>query len=103
MPISSMPPIPAVVSIATEQLEETQNPFARRSPNPRARGSFWDLFEKRGPRSAHDLGSGVIISSEGYVLTNEHVIRQARRISITLADGRVFDARVVGALSLIHI
>jgi S1-C subfamily serine protease len=39
----------------------------------------------------------VIISAEGYILTNEHVIRQARRISITLADGRTFGARVVGA------
>ncbi len=88
---------PAVVSIATEHLEETQNPFFRRAPNPRSQGSFWDLFERRSPRSSHDLGSGVIISSQGYVLTNEHVIRQARRISITLADGRTFDARVVGA------
>jgi len=88
---------PAVVSVATEHLEETQNPFSRRGPSPRSQGSFWDLFERRGPRSTHDLGSGVIINSEGYVLTNEHVIRQARRISVTLADGRVFDARVVGA------
>ena len=88
---------PAVVSIATEQLEKEQNPFSRSSPQPRSGSYFSDLFDRRAPRASHDLGSGVIISPEGHILTNEHVIRQARRISITLADGRTFQATVVGA------
>ncbi len=42
------------------------------------------------------LGSGVIINDEGYILTNEHVIRQADKITVTLSDGREFKAEVKG-------
>lgn len=41
-------------------------------------------------------GSGVVISTDGYVLTNHHVISGARAINVTLADGRIFAADVVG-------
>ena len=41
-------------------------------------------------------GSGVIMSSEGYILTNEHVVRDARSIEVTLYDRRVYRAKVVG-------
>ena len=88
---------PAVVSIATENLQEGQNPFSRQVPRSGSRRYFSDLFESRGQSSFYDLGSGVIISPEKHILTNEHVIRQARRITITLADGRSFAARIVGA------
>jgi len=88
---------PAVVSITTEHLEEVQNPFSRLSPNPNPERFFSNLFDERAPSSTHDLGSGVIISAQGHILTNEHVIHRARRVSITLADGRSFAARVIGA------
>jgi len=88
---------PAVVSVATERIENLRNPFYSQTPNPRSGGYFSDLSDPRARRSAHDLGSGLIISPEGHILTNEHVIRQASRLSITLADGRSFEARVVGA------
>ena len=42
------------------------------------------------------LGSGLIIDSQGYILTNEHVIAGADKIKVTLSDGREFDAEVVG-------
>ncbi|MDX2217802.1 MAG: trypsin-like peptidase domain-containing protein [Burkholderiales bacterium] len=42
------------------------------------------------------LGSGVVVSEDGYILTNEHVIESASEIQIALADGRVFPAKVVG-------
>lgn len=42
------------------------------------------------------LGSGVILSSDGYIVTNNHVIDGAARLEITLNDNRTFDARVVG-------
>ncbi len=42
------------------------------------------------------LGSGVILSSDGYLVTNNHVIDKARRLEVTLNDNRTFDAEVVG-------
>lgn len=43
------------------------------------------------------LGSGVIISSDGYIVTNNHVIDNAERLEVTLNDNRTFDATIVGA------
>ncbi len=43
------------------------------------------------------LGSGVVMSSRGYILTNNHVITNAQQIEVLLADGRQFEARVIGA------
>lgn len=56
---------------------------------------MWDRFF---PPRTRTVGSGVVISSDGYILTNYHVIRNALRdgITVTLDDKRMFDARVVG-------
>lgn len=88
---------PAVVNITTEQMARTQSPFRPQAPNPYFERYFSELFEPRAPRTLQNLGSGVIISAKGHVLTNEHVVARATRISVTLADGRGFDASVVGA------
>lgn len=45
----------------------------------------------------HAVGAGFIFSANGYIVTNEHVIRGATRIEVTLVDGRIFVARIVGA------
>jgi len=57
--------------------------------------SMWDRFL---PPRARTVGSGVVITTDGYILTNYHVIRDALRdgITVTLDDKRTFDARVVG-------
>lgn len=47
-------------------------------------------------RTLREVGSGVIISKDGHILTNHHVIRQAETIKVTIADGREFDAEIVG-------
>lgn len=67
----------------------------RGSADSDERDSMWDRFL---PPRARTVGSGVVISSDGYILTNYHVIRDALRdgISVTLDDKRIFDARVVG-------
>lgn len=57
--------------------------------------SFYDQFTGGGLRST-SLGSGVIVSGEGYIVTNNHVIDDASKIQVTLADKRQFEARVVG-------
>jgi serine protease Do len=44
----------------------------------------------------HGLGSGVIISKDGYILTNNHVVDGAKQVKVTLPDGRAFTAKVVG-------
>jgi serine protease Do len=47
-------------------------------------------------RQAQGMGSGVIVSSDGYVLTNNHVVAEAKEIKVTVSDKREFDASVVG-------
>ena len=48
-------------------------------------------------RAQHGLGSGVIVSAEGYILTNNHVVKDASEIRVAMADGREFPAKLVGA------
>jgi Do/DeqQ family serine protease len=64
---------------------------------------FREFFDQRGgvpqpppERRAHGLGSGVIISNDGYILTNHHVIDGADQIKVDLNDNRTLDAKLVG-------
>ena len=59
---------------------------------------FGDMFGMPDvqPRPSRGSGSGFIISGDGYVLTNNHVVEDANRVTVTLTDNRVFDAEVVG-------
>ena len=47
------------------------------------------------PRNQNSLGSGVIVSTNGVVVTNYHVIKQADQVKIALADGREFEADII--------
>lgn len=86
---------PAVVNIASE-IAERPNPFQRRRGG--ADNLFRDFFGgDRRQEKRQSLGSGVIIKSEGVVLTNEHVVARATNVTITLADRRTFEVDVVGA------
>jgi Do/DeqQ family serine protease len=88
---------PSVVSITTEQTVSRPSPFRPFGGDPFFDQFFRDFFEPRLPQTAQSLGSGVLIDAERRVLTNEHVVARANRIRVSLADGREFDATLVGA------
>jgi serine protease Do len=88
---------PAVVNITTEQVVQQQNPFGQLSGDPFFDRFFQDFFEPRMPRTLENLGSGVLIDAARHVLTNEHVVARATRIKVAFADGREFDATLLGA------
>jgi len=89
---------PVVVNISTEAVIEEQ-----RSPFPFPRDPFFDdffrdFFEPRPRRYTRtSLGSGVIVGTDGVIVTNAHVILRSSRIHVTLADEREFDAEMIGA------
>ncbi|OYW38942.1 MAG: 2-alkenal reductase [Hydrogenophilales bacterium 12-61-10] len=85
--------IPAVVNIFTQQT--IRSPAHPAQQDPVFRYFFGDRQEAR-PRQASNLGSGVIVSPNGYILTNHHVVEAADEIQVALADGRSLPARVVG-------
>lgn len=60
----------------------------------RVRRSMFDMGMERTVPAG--LGSGVIISDEGYIATNNHVVQQAQKLLVKLTDGREFEARVIG-------
>jgi serine protease Do len=78
----------AVVSVRTSTM------VSGRYDNP-----IWDFFygnNSRQPREMKGLGSGVIISEDGYIITNNHVVEDAEKINIKLNDNREFEAQVIG-------
>jgi Do/DeqQ family serine protease len=81
--------LPAVVSIYT-----TKEIRASKSDDPLFERFFGDRF--RTPERQSGLGSGVIATADGYVLTNNHVVQAADEILVALADGRRVEAKVVG-------
>jgi len=52
--------------------------------------------QSMGPRVEHGVGSGVVITKDGYILTNNHVVDGAKEVKVTLTDGRAFTAKVIG-------
>ncbi|XHN81769.1 Periplasmic pH-dependent serine endoprotease DegQ [Lonepinella sp. MS14435] len=91
--------LPAVVSINVEGKEK--NTVGNQDIPEEFRFFFGDDFfgnRNSSPRQFRGMGSGVIINAEkGYVLTNNHVINNADKITITLQDGRELKGKVVGA------
>jgi serine protease DegS len=84
---------PAVVNIHTKKIvTERRSIF----DDPFFREFFGDSFGVPRKRLETSLGSGVIISPQGYVLTNNHVIAGAEEIQVSLRDGRTVKAKVVG-------
>jgi serine protease Do len=89
---------PAVVNISSTQI--IQNPQA--FPNIPENDPFYDFFKRFAPQmpreqESQSLGSGFIISADGYIMTNAHVVDHADKITVRLTDKREFSAKVIGA------
>ena len=105
---------PAVVQITTQtrrnrivtsqrnQLTPEEEELFRRFFDDELQRPFRRFFEERrapelpNPRSRTGVGSGVIVSDDGYILTNNHVIEGTDEIKVTLSDGKEYDAKLVG-------
>ncbi|MBK8552438.1 MAG: trypsin-like peptidase domain-containing protein [Ignavibacteria bacterium] len=86
---------PTVVGINVEEVREIQDPFSMFNNDP----FFKQFFNNRGPQTqvVKELGSGYIISPDGYILTNDHVAGNATKISVTMTNGETIDARLIGS------
>jgi len=81
---------PCVVNISTISKKKMVQPFFEMNP------FFEDFFGAPQTRRDKSLGSGFILSRDGYIVTNDHVVRDAESIQVKLSNDKVYDARVVG-------
>jgi len=87
--------MPAVVNVfTTTEIKTPIHPFMN---DPRFRFFFGDQFDDNVPRQSSSLGSGVLVSKDGYILTNHHVVESADKIEVALSDGRHAKAHVIGS------
>jgi serine protease DegQ len=84
--------IPAVVNISATRQVRRRNPL---SEDPAFQRFFGDRLNVP-PETQLSLGSGVIVSREGYILTNDHVVEGVTDIQVTLNDGRTLAGKIVG-------
>jgi len=88
----------AVVNISTTQILRNEQGI----PNIPEGDPFYEFFKRFAPQmpreqESQSLGSGFIISTDGYIMTNAHVVDHADKITVRLTDKREFRAKVVGA------
>ena len=106
LPVGGLPPagvfsfsdaarkaIPSVVNISATKQVHRRNPLL---DDPAFQRFFGDRFNLP-PETQLSLGSGVIVSREGYILTNDHVVDGVSDIQVTLHDGRTVAAKIVGS------
>jgi serine protease Do len=104
---------PAVVSVRIQKAIKVQNPFSGQMENPFEQffGKDWQkyfgqqapgqpfFFQAPAPQSKEiieGLGSGIIVESDGYILTNNHVVSNADKVTVKLISGKEYTAKVVG-------
>ncbi|MBN8734008.1 MAG: trypsin-like peptidase domain-containing protein, partial [Acidobacteria bacterium] len=85
--------LPAVVSIT---MTKSASPQLSRNDIPPELAPFFGRMPQQQPRKARGAGSGVIVSPDGYILTNSHVVNKASQIKVLLSDRREFTARLIG-------
>ncbi len=86
--------MPSVVNIFTSnEVKQPAHPFV---DDPRFRFFFGDEFDEGVPQQNSSLGSGVIVSNDGFILTNHHVVEAADQIEVAFADGIKARGRIIG-------
>ncbi|HKP26674.1 MAG TPA: Do family serine endopeptidase [Dongiaceae bacterium] len=97
---------PAVVNVSSTHVMTQQEQGGQQMPFDFPEGSPFDQFfkqfqqqqrqQQKHPQKVTSLGSGFIIDASGYVVTNNHVVDGAKDIEVTLTDGAVYPAKVIG-------
>lgn len=94
---------PSVVSIFAEQVVQVESPFGM--PDDAFKDFFGeDLFKRffgfqqprEEKRTVRSLGSGVIVTKDGYILTNNHVVEKAEKLSVVVGDKKKYEAKIIG-------
>ena len=92
--------MPATVSITVESEQVVQNPYSQFYNDPFFRRFFGEEGQNSGPkeykRKLQAMGSGFIVTKDGYLFSNNHVVKNATKIVVVLSDNRKFEAKVVG-------
>jgi serine protease Do len=88
----------AIVGInVTEMREYSANPFGGFGFDDPFFGNFYKRFEQRYTQKVQSLGSGFIISPDGYIVTNDHVAGRASKVVVTMTSGEKYDAEIIGS------
>lgn len=91
---------PSVVNVSTTQVrkmaQDVPSPFDQGDPRNDLLERFFGGRIPRGPQRQNGVGSGFIIDNKGTILTNYHVVNNAQKVSVTLSDGKSYDAKVIG-------
>jgi serine protease Do len=86
---------PSVVSISTKSVKHVRDPFADMFGDNMFR-RFFNIPRGEMNQTVRSLGSGVIVASDGYILTNNHVVDGADELTVKLEDNKSYSAKVVG-------
>jgi serine protease Do/serine protease DegQ len=95
--VSSYADVVEPVQKEVVSIESSKIVRERIQANPLFRQFFGDIPDQEHESKEMGLGSGVIVSSDGYILTNNHVVENADELTVELSDGRKFPAKVVGS------
>lgn len=90
--------LPSVVNISSSKVVKADKQMRQLQMDPFFRQFFGDGEQFGAPKDRREksLGSGVIVSPEGYILTNNHVVDGATDVKVTLSDKREFEAKIIG-------